>query len=135
MVVAGRRYNRPMSLRRLARSVLHWLVIASMITTTLGAPVHAATDALQGAVAAQLVVAVADRPPCDGMDVPAADGEMPCGCCTPAACDLSACLGTACLADLPCLVADIPAEAIRLPWDAPAPGYRLIDTPLRPPNA
>lgn len=132
--IAGRHYNRSMSLRRLARLALHWLVIASVVATTLAAPVQAATDTLQSAAAAQMAAAMADMP-CDDMDTTAAEHEMPCDCCTPASCDLSACLGTACLSELPRLIADIPPAAIRMSWNAPALPSRLIDTPLRPPNA
>ena len=109
-----------MSLRPLARLALHWLVVISMITTTLVAPVQAATDTLQSAAAAQMAAAMADMP-CDDMDGTATAHKMPCDCCTPASCDLSACLGTACLPELPRLVTGIPAATIPVPWNAPAP--------------
>jgi hypothetical protein len=123
-----------MSLRHLSRLALHWLVVISMITTTLVVPAQAATDALQNAAASQMAAAMADMP-CDGMDTTATAHEMPCDCCTPASCDLSACMGTACLPDLPRLVMGVPAAMIQVPWNAPAPPSRLIDTPLRPPIA
>ncbi|HEY0660056.1 MAG TPA: hypothetical protein VGD21_01840 [Lysobacter sp.] len=121
---------------RLARLALHWLVVVSMITTTLVVPAQAAIDTLQSAVAAQMAAAMADMP-CDDMDMDtgATAHEMPCDCCASDSCDLSACLGTACLSELPRLVAGIPAATIQPPWNAPAPPSRLIDTPLRPPIA
>jgi hypothetical protein len=121
-----------MALRKLPRLVLHWLVVISMITTTLVVPAQAATDALQAAAATQTSAAMADMP-CGDKDAPAAAHDMPCDCCTPASCDLSACLGTACLPELPRLVASIPVRSIPVPWNAPVPFSRLIDTPLRPP--
>lgn len=134
--VVRRHYNRAMSLRRLIRLALHWLVIVSMIATTLVAPVQAATDTLQSAAVAQMAATMADMP-CDDddMDTAATEHGTPCDCCSPASCDLSACLGTACLPELLRLVADIPAVTVRMPWNAPAPPFRPIDTPLRPPNA
>ncbi|WP_460761021.1 hypothetical protein [Lysobacter fragariae] len=121
-------------MRLLTRVALHWLVIISMITTTLAAPVEAATDTLQSAAAAQMAAAMADMP-CDDMGTTTTAHDMPCDCCTPASCDLSACLGTACLPQLPQMVMGIPAATIQVPWNAPAPPSRLIDTPLRPPIA
>jgi hypothetical protein len=131
---ARRRYNPPMSLRLLTRLALHWLVVISMITTTLVVPVQAATETLHSAAAAQMAAAMADMP-CDHMDTSSTTHKVPCDCCTPASCDLSACLGTACLPELPRLVMGIPAATIPVPWNAPAPPARLIDTPLRPPSA
>lgn len=123
-----------MSFRQLARLALHWLVVISMITTTLVVPAQTATDALQSAAATQMAAAMADMP-CDDTDTTTTAHEMPCDCCTPASCDLSACLGTACLPELPRLVTGIPAATIQVPWNAPASPSRLIDTPLRPPIA
>lgn len=123
-----------MSLRRLTRLALHWLVVVSMITTTLVVPVQSASDTLQDATAAQMATAMAEMP-CDDMDTAATAHAMPCDCCTPASCDLSACLGIACLPELPRLVAGVPAATIQVSWNAPAPPSRLIDTPLRPPIA
>ncbi|WP_460728934.1 hypothetical protein [Lysobacter rhizosphaerae] len=123
-----------MSMRHLARLALHWLLVISMITTALVVPAQAATDTLQSAAAARMAAAMADMP-CDDMGAAKAAHKMPCDCCTPASCDLSACMGTACLPELPRLVMGIPAAAIQVPWDAPAPPSRLIDTPLRPPIA
>lgn len=133
-LAAGRRYNPTMSQHRLARLALHWLVVISMVTTTLALPAQAATDTLQSAAAVQMAAAMRDMP-CDDMETAVAAHEMPCDCCTQASCDLSACLGTACLPELPRLATGIPASAIQVPWNVPAPPSRLIDTPLRPPIA
>lgn len=123
-----------MSLRWLTRITLHWLVVVSMITTTFAVPAQAATDALQAAAASQMAAAMANMP-CDDEHASTTPHQKPCDCCTPASCDLSACLGTACLPELPRLVMGIPAAAIPVSWNAPAPESRLIDTPLRPPIA
>jgi hypothetical protein len=123
-----------MPLHLLARFAFHWLVIISMVTTTLMAPGQAANAALHEAAAAQMAAAMADMP-CGDMDAPAAVHKMPCDCCTPAACDLSACLGTACLPELPRIAAAVPLHVIHAQWNAPVQPSRVIDTPLRPPIA
>lgn len=126
-----------MSFRSLSRLALHWLLIITMIVTTLVAPAQAADEALREAATAPTAPTAATMPdmPCgDEMDM-AASHEMPCDCCTPASCDLSACLGTACLPELPRVAAAIPLHAIHAMWNAPARPTRLIDTPLRPPIA
>jgi hypothetical protein len=120
-----------MSFRQLSRPALHWLLVICMITTSLAVPAQAAKEAIQTATAAQVAQAMAELP-CD-MDGKSATHEMPCDCCTPASCDLSACLGNACLPELPRLMAGIAPTAMPLAWAIPAPPSRLIDTPLRPP--
>lgn len=122
-----------MRLRQLPRLAMHLLVIIAMITATLVVPAQAATDVLQTAVASQMAAAMDDMP-CGEMGTPAVHDE-PCDCCTAATCDLSACLGTACLPELPRLVMGIPATTVQVQRNAPAPPSRLIDTPLRPPIA
>lgn len=103
-----------------------------MITVTLVVPAQAATDTLQAAAASRMAQAMADMP-CGDMGTQASTHDMPCDCCTPASCDLAACLGIACLPEWPRQIAGIPASAIPVPWKVPAPPARLIDTPLRPP--
>ena len=122
-----------MSFRSLSRLALHWLVIITMIATTLVAPMQAADEVLREAATAQMA-AMSDMPCDDEMDRGASHG-LPCDCCTPASCDLSACLGTACLLELPRVAAAIPFHTIHATWNAPARPTRLIDTPLRPPIA
>ena len=123
-----------MSFRSLSRLALHWLVIIAMIATTLVAPMQAADEVLREAATAQMAAAMSDMPCDDEMDRAASHG-LPCDCCTPASCDLSACLGTACLLELPRVAAAIPFHTIHVTWNAPARPTRLIDTPLRPPIA
>lgn len=116
-----------------------------MITATAIVPAQAVADAM-AAAAATTASAMTDMP-CGDMaasdaslsgdriaDV-AASYEMPCDCCDPVSCDLAARLGTACLSELPHLVAVVPATIAAIPWRAPAAPSRLIDTPLRPPIA
>jgi hypothetical protein len=122
-----------MAFRLLSRLALHWLVI-TMIATTLVAPMQAADEALREAATAQTAATMPDMPCDDQIDM-AASHEMPCNCCTPASCDLSVCLGTACLLELPRVAAAIPFHTIHATWNAPARPTRLIDTPLRPPIA
>lgn len=121
--------------RSLLRLALHWLVIISMVATTMVLPAQTATDALQAAEASRMAAAMADMPCGDDMDASAMKHEMPCDCCTPASCDLSACLGTACLPTLPRIAAAIPPGLVHAQWNAPAPPSAVLDTPLRPPIA
>lgn len=123
-----------MAFRSISRAALHWLVIIMMIATTLVAPMQATGEVLQEAATARTAAAMADMPCGDEMGM-AATHEMPCDCCTPASCDLSACLGTACLPELPRVAAAIPFHAFHATWNAPVRPTRLIDTPLRPPIA
>lgn len=125
------RYNPPM--RHFTRLALHWLVVIAMVATTVVAPAQAAGEALQEQAAAQIAATMAAMPCND--EATQTVHEMPCDCCTPASCDLSACLGTACLPELPRFVAAIPPAATPLPWATPAPLTRFVDTPLRPPIA
>lgn len=105
-----------------------------MIATTGYAPTQVGTEALQSASAAQLVSDDAAMP-CDGMDTATADHGMPCDCCTPSSCDLSACLGTACLLEVPRIAEPIRYAETKAAEDTPAPPSRSLDTPLRPPIA
>ena len=120
-------------MRSLLRLSLHWLVIVTMIATTEVVPAQA-TQALQAAEASRMAAAMADMPCGEEMDT-SAQHEMPCDCCTPASCDLSACLGTVCLPTVPRIVAAIPLDVVHARWDAPAPPSRAAETPLRPPIA
>jgi hypothetical protein len=120
--------------RSILRLFLHWTVIITMVATSLLAPVQALDDAMRGAAAAQAASAMAEMPCGDEMDADSTQ-EMPCDCCTPASCDLSACLGTACLMELHRVAAAIPLHMVHERWNAPARPARLVDTPLRPPIA
>ncbi|GAB3344867.1 hypothetical protein [Lysobacter tyrosinilyticus] len=121
--------------RALLRLATHWLVIIAMIATTTMVPAQAASEALQIAAAARMAATMADMPCGDDMNASAAKHERPCDCCTVVSCDLSACLGTACLPTLPRLAAAIPLDVVHAQWNAPAPPSRVLDTPLRPPIA
>lgn len=118
--------------RKLARLALHWLVVISLVTAGLVAPAQAATHALEAAAAAQMAQAMAGMP-CDDMGATVPATGEPCECCTPASCDLSLCLGTACLPALPRLAASVPSGSIDLRWKAPVVPWPVMETPLRPP--
>lgn len=119
--------------RRLARVALHvWLMI-TLIMATVGVPVQAATGALQVIAAAEMAAAMKDMP-C-GEEAPAKAHDMPCNCCDPVSCDLSACIGAACLPELTRRVAAIPAMCLSVPWEMPSRPSRVMETPLRPPIA
>ena len=123
-----------MLFRSFSRLAMHCVLIITMIATSLVAPAQAANEALNEAATTHMAAAMPDVPCGDEMEM-AASHEMPCDCCTPASCDLSACLGTACLLELPRVTAAIPLHTIHATWNAPARPTRLIDTPLRPPIA
>ena len=123
-----------MTFRPLARQALHWLVIITLIATSFAAPVQAMDSALHPAAAMPAAAAMADTPCGEGMR--AADSrDPPCDCCTPASCDLSACLGTACLLEFPRLAAAIPLHMAPASWNVPGRPTQPIATPFRPPIA
>jgi hypothetical protein len=120
--------------RRVSRLV-HWLVVITLIASTLVVPAQAANEALQQVAAAQTAAAMADMP-CGEDITPSADShEMPCDCCTPASCDLAACLGTAYLHALPGVVASLPMQGMPKSGNASTRPSRSLDTLLRPPIA
>jgi hypothetical protein len=129
-------------LSRLARFALHCLLMISMVTATLAVPAQAASDTIEAAAAAKMAAAMADMPCAEDMAMSQGalhtmptSHDMPCDCCNPVSCDLSACLGTACLPELPRVVATVPDATLLIPWQAPASPSHVIDTPLRPPIA
>jgi hypothetical protein len=129
-------------LSRLARFALHCLLMISMVTATLAVPAQAASDTIEAAAAAKMAAAMADMPCAEDMAMSQGvlhtmptSHDMPCDCCNPVSCDLSACLGTACLPELPRVVATVPHATSMIPWQAPASPSHVIDTPLRPPIA
>ena len=76
--------------------------------------------------------------PCGEMHLPDATPKSRSGsgdCCTPHTCDLSACLGTGCLPELPRLAGSVPPAATPIPWRQPRLPAGVVDTPLRPPIA
>ena len=143
------------------RVALHLLLALCLVVPGIAAPAQGITDALQaataaavqgaesmtGSMAASMDMASMDMPPMD-----MAEQGMPCGdmdmpgptskpdsrsgdCCAPHSCDLSACLGTGCLPELPRLAASVPPAATPIPWRQPRLPAGVIDTPLRPPIA
>ena len=124
-----------MSLRRSTRMAFHLLLAAALVIPGIVAPAQAITEGFQAATAPSDAndMTMANMP-CDDADMPVAtDTSAPCDCCGPHACDFSACLGTACLPELPRITAMVPPAAAPLPWQPPALALAVIDTPLRPP--
>lgn len=113
--------------------MVHWLVIIALIASMQLVPVQAANEALQQAAAAQMAAAMADMP-C-GDEMAASPDAKPCDCCTQTSCDLSACLGVACLQVAPGIVPTAPPPTTHMVANAPVWPSRLLDTPLRPPIA
>ena len=124
-------------LSRIARLTLHCLLMIAMATATVAVPAEAARDLFEAAAAAKMADTMSDMPCADVMakSVGKASHKAPCDCCNPVTCDLAACLGTACLPELPRVVAAIPVTTPLVPWQAPASPSRVIDRPLRPPIA
>ena len=120
---------------RRASRLVHWLVIVTLIASTLAAPVQAANEVFQQVVAAQAAATMADMSCGDEMAQPADTHEMPCECCKPASCDMAACLGTAYLHALPDVVASVPSQTNHVTGNTPAHPSRSLDTLLRPPIA
>jgi hypothetical protein len=140
------------------RVALHLLLALCLVIPGIAAPAQGVADELHAVAAAQaddaMDAAMADGAMPASMDMPsemAAHG-MPCGemhmadapskpasksgdCCTPHTCDLSACLGTGCLPELPRLAASVPPTATLIPWRQPRLPAGVVDTPLRPPIA
>lgn len=125
-----------MSLRRLTRIALHLCLAVGLVVPGVAAPAQAIIDAVQVAGDASTASAMSDAMPCGGMDMPlATDETAPCDCCAPDVCDFSACLGVACLPQLPRVADTAPPATSPLPWQQPALPPGVIDNPLRPPIA
>jgi hypothetical protein len=124
-----------MSPRQLTRIALHLLLAVSLVIPGIVAPAQAIADGVQAAAAASLMhPTIMEEMPCGDMGMPAStEDSAPSDCCTPHTCDLSACLGTACLPELPHLAANVPPAATPLPWQQSSLPPGVIDTPLRPP--
>ena len=131
----GRTTLAPMRRRSLSRIAMHLLLVVALVIPGIAAPVQAVADGLEAIAAASK----ADAPVMTMGDMPCDDAGMlppkskPCDCCTPQACDFSACLGTAFLPELSRVAAVIPPAGVLLPWQAPAYAPGVIETPLRPP--
>ena len=133
------------------RIALHLLLALCLVVPGIAAPAQAVADELHAAAAARMSDAMSDSMDMAAMDV--SMQGMPCGemhmadapskatsdksgdCCAPHSCDLSACLGTGCLPELPRLAASVPPAATLVPWRQPRLPAGVVDTPLRPPIA
>ena len=139
---------------RRVRTALHLLLAIALVVPGIAAPMQAVRDALAHAPASAptemaVMHAAGAMPaddmagmPCEHMAAPVATVDAGAAahpdngsCCTPRSCDLSACLGTGCLPELPRIAAFVPPSTPLLPWRQPASPTRLIETPLRPPIA
>ena len=124
-----------MSPRPLLRIVVRLLMVVSLVGSGIVAPAQEIEESLQQAAEMADAAAAADMP-CGGMDMPSsAVDTAPCDCCPAQGCDLSACLGTACLPDLPRIAASASPAAMSVPWQQPVVPAGFNDTPLRPPIA
>lgn len=132
----GRAYTRAMSLRKISRIVVHVTVVLAMVLASAAAPALAATSALESLPPA--VPAPMTDMPCDdmaGMSMPS-EAPAPAGDpCVTHHCDLSACLGIACLAELPEVLGVVSLDTQYAPTGNTVIPPGVADTPLRPPNA
>ena len=133
------------------RTVLHLLLAIALAVPGIAAPMQAVREALAAMPVAmpmegmEMARAMPGDDmagmPCDRMGISDTSSAMPTprhgdgACCNPHTCDLSACLGTGCLPELPRIAAFVPASTPPVPWRQPAQPARLIETPLRPPIA
>lgn len=122
------------SRRRHIRILLHLLLALAFVLPALAAPAQGVAGALAGAV--QPEMPCGDMP--GGMDTMAGDHAMGhgigCDCCS-VQCDLSACLGAACLFTVPAIVGIALPAATPLPWRATPLVAHVPDRLLRPPIA
>lgn|SRR5687767_14904505 len=124
-----------MTARQLTRIALHLLLAAFLVIPGIAAPAQGVASELQAAASAAMADGMADADmPCDQMGRDSAE-QAPCDCCTPHACDFSACLGTGCLPELPRLVAAIPPVVAPVYGRQPPAPAVVIETPFRPPIA
>jgi hypothetical protein len=121
--------------RKARRIALHLLLALALVLPGIAAPAQAIASLQAVAAAATTPHATGDGMPCGDMPTPAAHHHsMPDGCVTHD-CSLAACIGTACLPELPRLVAQVAVAATPTPWRQPMHPRRLIDPILRPPIA
>ncbi|MBU8974781.1 hypothetical protein JI752_001370 [Lysobacter sp. MMG2] len=116
------------------RIVLHLLLMAFLAVPGLMAPARLLTDAMQaaGSPASAEFVEHSDDP-CGAMNASAK--QKPCDCCVSRTCDLSACLATGLLPELPRVVAAIPVAVDVGLWRQPPVLTGVIEAPFRPPIA
>jgi hypothetical protein len=112
-------------------AAVNWILIAALLVGTAWVPAQMANAALH--VHDEVPAAMAGMP-CHDPAPPAQDD--PCDGCTPATCDMAACLGAACV---PPMTRPLPllATAGLLPasWHSQAIPIDVVDRPLRPPIA
>ncbi|WP_345476019.1 hypothetical protein [Lysobacter panacisoli] len=111
---------------------MHLLLVAFLAIPAVAAPAQAVAEALQVVATAASDAGVQTDGPCDAMPA-SSDDQQPCDCCVPHTCDISACLGTGCLPELPRVIASIPPVAAAAPWQQPSVPTGTIETPFRPP--
>lgn len=112
---------------------MHLLLVAFLAIPAVAAPARAVADAMQAVATAAMAGAVVQADgPCDTMRA-SSDAQQPCDCCAPHTCDISACLGTGCLPELPRVIASIPAVAVAASLRQPVVPTGSIETPFRPP--
>ena len=105
---------------------LRAVLIASFLTNTVLVPLQMASGGMEPATAAADVDMPCHEP------APAKD---PGSNCTPATCDLAACLGSACLPAMARLVPHIETGPIVIAWRSVATTPAPREPPLRPPIA
>jgi len=127
------------NLRPFRRAALHFLLAAGLVLPGIAAPAQAVAEVVGQATAASAKDrSVAHHDPCDGMEMPAPGTKhppLPEGGCAQHGCDLAACLGSACLPELPRIAAFVPPASAPLWLEQPLPPSRVVETPLRPPIA
>ena len=120
--------------RKPRRIALHLLLALALVLPGIAAPAQAIASLQAVAAASVTTHATSDGMPCGDMPTPASSHGQPDGCLTHD-CSLAACIGTACLPELPRLVAQVAVAATPTPWRQPMHPRRLIDPILRPPIA
>src|SRR5688500_15628708 len=97
--------------RTLPLLALQWILIASLLVSSALVPAQLAHAALHVDSAADMA-----SMPCHD---PAPAQLDPCEGCTPATCDLAACLGTACLPPMPRIGSMLAVRAEIVAWYSP----------------
>lgn len=120
------------------RILLHLLLALAFVLPALAAPAQDVANALAVAAPQEMpcddMQGGGDMNAMDGDDAMAADHAAGCDCCS-VQCDLSACLGAACLFSMPAIVGIALPAAAPLPWRATPLVAHAPDRLLRPPIA
>jgi hypothetical protein len=120
--------------RKLIRVAAHLMLAISLVLPGVAAPARAAANAFAQPTAATTTMARGGRPTaCGDMGVRPDRHRAPVDPCSTHNCDLSACIGTACLPEIAGVIAvaaPTPAPALRR---HPLRLLRIVDLPLRPP--